>query len=135
MPAFGRRRINYNIGEDKLERLDLAKIKSRLSEEEDKQLTTDMRELYERLLPTEAIGKNRHRLVQKLEKLFNDEWPGHNIRVNLFGSSGNLLCSDDSDGAYIVPCLGDRDRADLANIVRQWTSVSPPNGPSSKVYA
>jgi len=88
----------YSIGDDKLERADLGKIKSKLSEDDERQLTTDMRELYDRILPTEAIGKNRHRLVQKLEKLFNDEWPGHDIRVHLFGSSGNLLCSDDSDG-------------------------------------
>jgi DNA polymerase sigma len=100
MPAFGRRRMNYSIGDEKLERIDLDKVKSKLSEDDERKLSTDMRELYDRLLPTEAIGKNRHKLVQKLEKLFNDEWPGHDIRVHLFGSSGNLLCSDDSDGPY-----------------------------------
>jgi DNA polymerase sigma len=93
--------MNYNIGVDKLERMDLDKIKSKLSEDDERNLTTDMRELYDRLEPTEPIEKNRHKLVQKLEKLFNDEWPGHDIRVHLFGSSGNLLCSDDSDGLYI----------------------------------
>ena len=90
--------MNYNIGSDKLDRVDLATIKSKLSEDEDRKLTTDMRELYNRLLPTRDIEKNRQKLVSKLEKLFNDEWPGHDIRVHLFGSSGNLLCSDDSDG-------------------------------------
>ncbi|OIW30837.1 hypothetical protein CONLIGDRAFT_700459 [Coniochaeta ligniaria NRRL 30616] len=97
MPAYGRRRMNYSIGDEKLERADLDKIKSKLSEDDERKLTTDMRELYDRLLPTESIGNNRHKLVQKLEKLFNDEWPGHDIRVHLFGSSGNMLCSDDSD--------------------------------------
>lgn len=98
-PAYSRRRMNYSLGSDKLEAVDLDKIKSKLSEDEERKLTTDMRELYNRLLPTKDIEKNRQKLVHKLEKLFNDEWPGHDIRVHLFGSSGNLLCSDDSDGS------------------------------------
>jgi hypothetical protein len=93
-----RRRVPYSIGMDRLEKVDLDKIKSRLSEEEEKKLETDIRELYDRLLPTDAIEINRRKLVSKLEKLFDDEWPGQNIQVHLFGSSGNLLCSDDSDG-------------------------------------
>jgi DNA polymerase sigma len=92
--------MNYNIGTDKLEKVDADKIKSKLSEDDERKLTTDMRELYDRLIPTQEREKNRHKLVQKLEKMFNAEWPGHNIRVHLFGSSGNLLCSDDSDGQY-----------------------------------
>lgn len=98
--AHSRRRMNYNIGTDKLEKVDPDKIKSKLSEDDERKLTTDMRELYDRLIPTQEREKNRHKLVQKLEKMFNDEWPGHDIRVHLFGSSGNLLCSDDSDGQY-----------------------------------
>ena len=75
-------------------------VKSKLSEDEERRLSTDMRELFDRLLPTEAVEENRKRLVTKLEKIFNDEWPGHDIQVHLFGSSGNLLCSDDSDGMF-----------------------------------
>ncbi len=93
----------YSLGTDRLEKMDLEKIKSKLSEDEERKLTTDMRELYDRLLPTDAIEKNRQKLVQKLETLFNEEWPGHDIRVHLFGSSGNLLCSDDSDGEFALP--------------------------------
>ncbi len=93
-----RRRMPYSLGTDRLEKLDADKIKGKLTEEEDRKLETDMRELYDRLLPTDAIEINRRKLVTKLEKLFNDEWPGHDIQVHLFGSSGNLLCSDDSDG-------------------------------------
>jgi hypothetical protein len=93
-----RRRIPYSVGDEKLERSDLAKIKSKLSEDEERKLTTDMRELYDRLKPTSAVEEKRYKLVQKLEKMLNDAWPGCDIRVNLFGSSGNKLCSDDSDG-------------------------------------
>ncbi|OLN96511.1 Poly(A) RNA polymerase cid13 [Colletotrichum chlorophyti] len=92
-----RRRMPYSLGSDKLERTDPSKIKSKLSKEEESKLTTDMRELYDRLLPTPQVEQNRQRLVTKLERIFNEEWPGHNIRVHLFGSSGNLLCSDDAD--------------------------------------
>ncbi|KUI60838.1 Poly(A) RNA polymerase cid13 [Cytospora mali] len=91
------RRIPYNIGAERLERCHPDRIKSRLSEDEERKLSTDMRELYDRLLPSAEVEHNRIKLVQKLEVIFNEEWPGHDIRVNLFGSSGNLLWSDDSD--------------------------------------
>ncbi|KAI1163623.1 hypothetical protein F5B18DRAFT_651586 [Nemania serpens] len=94
---FPRRRIPYNIGTDPLEKSDLNSVQSGLSEDGERKLTTDMRELYDRLQPTEAVETKRRKFVQKLEKLLNDTWPGHDIRVHLFGSSGNLLCSDDSD--------------------------------------
>ncbi|KAM5353253.1 hypothetical protein ACJZ2D_016851 [Fusarium nematophilum] len=92
-----RRRIPYSVGNDRLEKLDLRTVKSKLTEDEERKLATDMREVFDRLLPTDAVEENRKKLVSKLEKIFNDEWPGHDIRVHLFGSSGNLLCSDDSD--------------------------------------
>ncbi|KAG6003157.1 hypothetical protein E4U21_002311 [Claviceps maximensis] len=92
-----RRRIPYSVGNDRLEKLDLRTVKNKLSDEEEKKLATDMREVYDRLLPTSHVEEKRKKLVNKLEKILNDEWPGHDIRVNLFGSSGNLLCSDDSD--------------------------------------
>ncbi|KAM7220631.1 hypothetical protein V8F06_004035 [Rhypophila decipiens] len=92
-----RRRMEYKLGSERLEKVDLTKLPSRLSENDEKQLSTDIRELYDRLLPTKEVEINRKKLVQKLERLFNEEWPGHGIQVHLFGSSGNLLCSDDSD--------------------------------------
>jgi hypothetical protein len=76
----------------------LGKIKGKLTEDEERKVATDMREVYNRLLPSERVEERRRQLVQKLEKIFNDEWPGHDIKAHLFGSSGNLLCSDDSDG-------------------------------------
>jgi hypothetical protein len=97
-PQGSKRRIPYNIGSDKLDRVGLDKVKNQLTKDEERKLTTDMRELYDRLLPTPAVEAKRQKLVTKLEKIFNDEWPGHDIQVHLFGSSGNHLCSDDSDG-------------------------------------
>jgi hypothetical protein len=96
--AHTKRRMPYSLGGEKLDNLNSADIKSKLSEDEERDLSTDMRELYDRLLPTSQSESKREQLVQKLEKLFNDEWPGHNIRVHVFGSSGNLLCTDESDG-------------------------------------
>ncbi|RDA88339.1 hypothetical protein CP532_5588 [Ophiocordyceps camponoti-leonardi (nom. inval.)] len=92
-----RRRIPYSVGNDRLERLDPRTVKAKLTEEDERKLDADMRELFDRLLPTEAVEANRRKLVSKLERIFNDEWPGHDIRAHLFGSSGNLLCSDNSD--------------------------------------
>lgn len=95
-----RRRIPYTVGNERLDKLDIQTVKAKLSESEEKKLATDMREVFDRLIPTAKVEENRQKLVQKLETIFNDEWPGHNIKVFLFGSSGNLLCSDDSDGAF-----------------------------------
>ncbi|KAK4186411.1 hypothetical protein QBC35DRAFT_453287 [Podospora australis] len=94
---FSRRRMPYSLGADRLEKVDSEKIKSRLSEDEERRLQAEMDSLFQTLLPTEEVESNRKKLVSKLETLFNEEWPGHDIKVHLFGSSGNLLCSDDSD--------------------------------------
>lgn len=59
-------------------------------------------DVYDRLLPSAESDDRRRQLVYKLEKLFNDQWPGHNIKVNVFGSSGNKLCSSDSDGTFLA---------------------------------
>ncbi|KAI0201731.1 hypothetical protein F4808DRAFT_96578 [Astrocystis sublimbata] len=94
---FAKRRIPYSIGTDPLERQALDSVQNKLAEDDERKLTTDMRELFDRLQPTDAVETKRQKFVQKLERLLNDKWPGHDIRVHLFGSSGNLLCSDDSD--------------------------------------
>lgn len=93
-----RRRMPYSLGSERLEKVDLDKVKSKLTEDEERKLCKDMQEVYARLLPSPEVEQNREKLVQKLEKMFNDEWPGHDIQVHVFGSSGNLLCSDNSDG-------------------------------------
>lgn len=120
------------MGSDRLEKVELRTVKAKLTEEEERKLATDMREVYDRLLPTDAVEKNREKLVKKLEKIFNDEWPGHDIRVHLFGSSGNLLCSDDSDGrsktsAHLY------NRSPLTDF--QWIFASKHHGTSWRVCA
>lgn len=90
----------YSLGADRLEQLNDSDVKSKLSDEEERKLSTDMRELYDSLLPTAETDERRRRLVSKLEDMFNKEWPGHDIRVYVFGSSGNLLCTDASDGKF-----------------------------------
>lgn len=97
--GLGRRRMPYHIGNDKPPKQDLAKVKSKLSEDEEKRLTAAIQSQYKKLLPTAPVEGKRQKLVQKLEGLFNKQWPGHDIKVHLFGSSANLLCSDDSDGS------------------------------------
>lgn len=95
---FSRRRMAYSIGSDKLERVKMDKIKPKMTEEDERILSTDMRELYDRLLPTQDGEARRTEFVEKLERMLNKEWPGHDIEVHMFGSSGNMLCTDDSDG-------------------------------------
>lgn len=71
--------------------------KKTLEPDEHEKLSGDMRELYDRLLPSQESEERRAKLVKKLDRLLNEEWPGNDIRVNVFGSSGNLLSSSDSD--------------------------------------
>lgn len=96
MSAY-RRRMPYSLGADVLPE-EKEGLKEHLEPEEEKKLTTDIMDLYDRLLPSAESDDRRRQLVQKLEKLFNEQWPGHEIKANIFGSSGNKLCSSDSDG-------------------------------------
>lgn len=94
--AYPKRRMPYALGGDPLEKV--SGLKKRLSAEEEKKLTGDMRELYDRLLPSADSEDRRARFLRKLERLFREQWPGAEIQVRVFGSSGNLLCTDESDG-------------------------------------
>ena len=97
--AFSRRRVPYSIGGDKLERA-TSMPKKYLNPQEEEKLGGDMRELYDRLLPSTESEERRLRFVQKLESLLNKQWPGNSIKVHVFGSSGNMLCTSDSDGQW-----------------------------------
>ncbi|KAI9676159.1 MAG: hypothetical protein M1817_000904 [Caeruleum heppii] len=94
--AFSRRRMAYSLGGDKLDKAKGA-VKRSLRPAEEQKLSDDMRELYNRLIPASESERRRAMFVQKLERLLNDQWPGHEIRARVFGSSGNLLCTSDSD--------------------------------------
>ena len=95
--AFSRRRIPYSLGGDKLERAS-SMPKKYLDPNEEEKLSGDMRELYDRLLPSNESEERRSKFVQKVEALLNAQWPGNNIKVFVFGSSGNKLYTTDSDG-------------------------------------
>ncbi|KAL9600674.1 MAG: hypothetical protein Q9219_003004 [cf. Caloplaca sp. 3 TL-2023] len=94
--AHSRRRIPYSVGGEQLER-PASMPKKYLNPVEEGKLSGDMRELYDRLLPTRDSDDRRARLVQKLERILNEKWPGNDIKVHVFGSSGNLLCTNESD--------------------------------------
>lgn len=93
-----RRRILYKEGgQDALLPPDKEPKKS-LQPHEDDKLSGDMRELYDRLLPSQESEERRSKLLTKLQGILDNEWPDGRIRVNVFGSSGNMLSSSDSDG-------------------------------------
>ncbi|KAL9108978.1 MAG: hypothetical protein Q9227_006374 [Pyrenula ochraceoflavens] len=93
--AFAKRRFPYSLGTDTLpaER----PPKEKLSLDEDARLSEEAISLCRTLLPTEESEKQRAQLVAKLEQLLNKQWPGHSIKVNVFGSTGNKLGTRDSD--------------------------------------
>ena len=95
--AYSRRRIPYAVGGDQLERAKMMPKKF-LDPAEEGKLSGDMRELYDQILPTAESDERRARFVRKLEHILNQQWPGNNINVHVFGSSGNMLCTNDSDG-------------------------------------
>jgi hypothetical protein len=100
--AFGRRRIPYNIGSELLERIEEEKVKVALEPHEEDKLTGDMRELYDRLLPSAESVERRKKLVTKLEAILRAEWPVNDFKVHVFGSSGNLLYTNESDGMGVA---------------------------------
>lgn len=102
--AFFRRRMPYSLGGDLLPE-EKEGLKERLDSAQEEKLTEDMKEVYDRLLPSAESDDRRRQLVRKLEKLLNNQWPGSNIKVHVFGSSGNKLCSSESDGeSRGLPC-------------------------------
>jgi len=94
--AFGRRRIPYTSS-DILEKAK-EEPKKTLDPHEDEKLSGDMRELYDRLKPSEQSTTRRRQFVDKLQKILEGEWPGNEFKVHVFGSSGNMLYTSESDG-------------------------------------
>lgn len=77
---------------------DLSSIKSELTPEEDEKLTGNMSKLYRMLLPNPESDVRKEKFLVKLENMLNQKWPGNSIKLRIFGSSGNKLCSSESDG-------------------------------------
>lgn len=94
--AQARRRIPYTMGAEPLAVDTRAAIKQ-LHPREELKLSESMRALYAQLLPTEESELRRQTLIKKLEGLFRERWPGHDIGVSVFGSTGNTLGTNDSD--------------------------------------
>ena len=109
---FRKRRIPYKDGGNEPLPPPKTEPKKSLEPHEDDKLSGDMRELYDRLLPSEESELRRTKLVVKLEAILQDAWPGNDIKVNVFGSSGNLLSSTDSDGGWICQQKLLNDRAE-----------------------
>ena len=99
---YSKRRIPYSVGGDMLERSKQPPKKFLGSEQESK-LTKDMYSLYDKLLPSKESEERRAAFVTKLEAILNKRWPGHETKVHVFGSSGNLLCTSESDGKLKTP--------------------------------
>ncbi|KAL8950858.1 MAG: hypothetical protein Q9222_003135 [Ikaeria aurantiellina] len=94
--AHSRRRIPYSIGGEQLERPN-SMPKKYLNPAEEEKLSGDMRELYDRILPSRDSDERRAQFVRKLDRILNEKWPGNDIQVHVFGSSGNMLCTNESD--------------------------------------
>ncbi|KAI9319841.1 hypothetical protein BX666DRAFT_1335410 [Dichotomocladium elegans] len=60
-------------------------------------LNISILKLYEKLLPTQESYDRRRQFVRKIETLLKSEWPGHDIRVHVFGSMENGLGTRTSD--------------------------------------
>ncbi|KAF9691810.1 hypothetical protein EKO04_010448 [Ascochyta lentis] len=93
--SLGRRRMPYESSDI----LDKAKQepKKTLDPHEDDKLSGDMRELYDRLQPSLENTRKRDRFVQKVQHMLETEFPGNLSKVHVFGSSGNMLYTTDSD--------------------------------------
>lgn len=72
--------------------------KKSLDPHEDDKLSGDMRELYDRLVPKQQDTDTRERFVKKVQRILETEFPGTKITVHVFGSSGNMLWTSESDG-------------------------------------
>ncbi|KAF3480735.1 PAP/25A associated domain family protein [Arthroderma uncinatum] len=94
--AHFRRRMPYSLGSDMLPD-ESGPLKESLEPEKEVRLSEDIKKLYEKLLPSTESEQRRAQFVQKLEKLLDTRWPGNEIKVKVFGSSGNKLCTSASD--------------------------------------
>ncbi|KAK9454446.1 hypothetical protein V1511DRAFT_511801 [Dipodascopsis uninucleata] len=115
-----RRRIPYSLGANPLPNSS-SRIKDKLSSDEESKLTSDINVLFQSLHPTEEIVARRSNFVLKLERLLNEEWPGHDIKVHPFGSTENLLYSYESDVDVCITTPW-KELEDTCKLARFWAS-------------
>lgn len=104
--AFSRRRMPYSIGGEQLERAKTVPKKF-LSALEQERLNADMQHLYQQILPSTDSENRRKSFVARLHTILDQRWPESQIQVHVFGSSGNFLCTSDSDGNICILALPD----------------------------
>ncbi|RUS27110.1 hypothetical protein BC938DRAFT_483702 [Jimgerdemannia flammicorona] len=90
-------------------------------------LSVQMLQLFESLLPTAESHERRREFVAKIEHILNIEWPGHDIKVHLFGSSENNLGTSNSDVDICVttPWTGLRNVYTLAKGLKKQGLLRP----------
>lgn len=94
--SLGRRRVPYHSSDilDKVKE----EPKAILNPHEEDKLSGDMRELYDRLQPTQENTDIRNKFMEKVQRILETEFPGNEFKVSIFGSSGNMLWTAESDG-------------------------------------
>ena len=95
------RRMPYSIGADMLD-LAGSSIPKELPPGSVNSLQSLLRTRYQVLRPSQESTETRRKVVEKLQKILQDEWPERQVKVFVFGSSGNLLYTNDSDGMCSV---------------------------------
>ncbi|KAI7894281.1 uncharacterized protein EV154DRAFT_499089 [Mucor mucedo] len=84
-------------------------------------ISIDMIKLYQELLPNKESHDRRIKFVKLMDKLMNNEWPDHDIKAHVFGSSVNELgtVSSDIDLCITTPWNGLRNVKTLAKLFRK----------------
>jgi DNA polymerase sigma len=93
---LGKRRMQYNLGDAPLD--NFLGMKDNLTKLQDEKLTSELMDLYSQLLPTPDSERRRSLFTAKIEGILRKEWPETKFKAHVFGSSGNMLCTSDSDG-------------------------------------
>ncbi|KAI7906035.1 uncharacterized protein BX663DRAFT_449044 [Cokeromyces recurvatus] len=92
-----------------------------LNIQQEDNLSIDIIKLYQELLPTKESHDRRVKFVDLMERLLNNEWPDHDIKANVFGSSVNDLgtSTSDVDLCITTPWNGLRNIRILAKLFRR----------------
>ncbi|KAI8644623.1 hypothetical protein BD408DRAFT_413010 [Parasitella parasitica] len=79
------------------ESVNFSKIPYVLEVRQEDNLSIDIIKMYQDLLPSKDSYDKRVKFVDRIEHLLNEEWPDHDIKANVFGSSVNDLGTSSSD--------------------------------------